>query len=367
MKKTSRQINNYWTGKKTTIKWILLSGILIAACGDPQKDTAKNPAGNDTGKQAAGKQVSHEGMVWVEGGEFAMGAADKKGRQDEYPKHTVKLKGFWIDVTEITNAQFAEFVKATGYITTAEKAPDWEELKKQVPAGTAKPTDSLLVAASLVFTPPSHPVPLNDLGSWWSWKKDANWRQPQGKGSSIKGKENYPVVHISWFDAVAYAKWAGKRLPTEAEWEYAARGGLKENTYSWGEEDVEKGLPKANTWQGRFPDKNTGWDKFIGVAPVKKFSPNDYGLYDMGGNVWEWCSDWYRSDYYQLFNGKVGDNPQGPNDSFDPDEPTAPKRVTRGGSFLCHVSYCASYRVSARMKTTPDTGLEHTGFRCVAD
>jgi sulfatase modifying factor 1 len=384
MKKILRPIHKY----RVQTKWLLLAGIWATSCSGPQTETTKTQANNDTSKQAvdctsnvpsrfasgkadsmqaSGKQASHDGMVWIEGGDFSMGASDQIGRIDEYPKHKVRVKGFWMDVTEVTNAQFAAFVKATGYITTAEKAPDWEELKKQVPKGTAKPADSLLVAASLVFTPPSRPVPINDLANWWSWKKGADWRHPEGLGSNIKGKENYPVVHISWFDAVAYAKWAGKRLPTEAEWEYAGRGGLQENIYSWGNEDVEKGKPKANTWQGHFPDKNTGWDKFIRSAPVKSFPPNKYGLYDMAGNVWEWCYDWYRSDYYQQFDGKMGDNPKGPSDSFDPDEPTAQKRVTRGGSFLCHVSYCASYRVSARMKTTPDTGLEHTGFRCVAD
>lgn len=172
-------------------------------------------------------------------------------------------------------------------------------------------------------------------------------------------------MHVSWDDANAYAKWSGKRLPTEAEWEYASRGGLKDQTFSWGQEDIEQGIPKANTWQGHFPDKNTDWDKFVGAAPVKSFAPNAYGLYDMAGNVWEWCSDWYRYDYYKKLTNGIEENPKGPRNSFDPDEPNATKRVVRGGSFLCHESYCSSYRVSARMKTTPDTGLEHTGFRCV--
>ncbi len=390
MTKIPNQNNTKNPGKKTVTPIFLAVSLLLSACSGTQTDekaiadsTRKadsmqhvvSCASNVPSRfgvtadsvSSSGKPASHEGMVWVEGGEFSMGASDKIGRADEYPKHKVKVKGFWMDVTEVTNAQFAAFVKATGYVTTAEKKPDWEELKSQVPPGTPKPADSLLVAASLVFTPPANAVPLNDLRSWWSWKKNASWRQPQGEGSNIKGKEDYPVVHISWYDAVAYAKWAGKRLPTEAEWEYAGRGGLNENTYSWGNEDVEKGKAKANTWQGHFPDKNTTWDKFSRAAPVKSFQPNGYGLYDMAGNVWEWCSDWYRSDYYKQFDGKVADNPQGPNDSYDPDEPNAPKRVTRGGSFLCHVSYCASYRASARMKTTSDTGLEHTGFRCVAD
>lgn len=310
---------------------------------------------------------SHNGMMWIEAGTYLMGAADDEGRPDEYPRHEVKLKGFWIDVTEVTNAQFKKFVDATGYVTTAEKAPDWEEMKKQLPPGTAKPNDSLFVAASLVFTPPSHPVSLNNASLWWSWKKGADWKHPQGEGSSIKGKENYPVVHISWFDAMAYCKWAGKRLPTEAEWEFAARGGRKNEKYFWGNEDVEAGNPKANTWQGNFPNKNTAWDKYVGLSPVKSFSANAFGLYDMAGNVWEWCADWYTDDYYTSLKNIRSENPQGPANSYDPMEPTVPKRVVRGGSFLCNATYCKGYRLTSRMKTSPDTGLEHTGFRCVAD
>ena len=296
-----------------------------------------------------------------------MGCSNEEGRTDEYPVHKVKVDGFWMDATEVTNAQFQKFADATGYITTAEKAPDWEELKKQLPPGTPRPDANMLVAASLVFTPPSHPVSLGDASQWWSWTKGANWRRPEGPGSTTRGKENYPVVHISWDDAQAYCKWAHKRLPTEAEWEYAARGGLTGQPYSWGTEAINKGKPKANTWQGHFPDVNTARDGFKGLAPVKSFAPNGYGLFDMAGNVWEWCGDWYRADYYAQLKGTVAVNPKGPSSGFDADEPTVPKRVVRGGSFLCDASYCSSYRVSARMKTSPDTGLEHTGFRCVAD
>lgn len=226
-----------------------------------------------------------------------MAASDKEGRQDEYPQHKVKVSGFWVDATEVTNAQFAEFVAATGYITTAERAPVWEELKKQLPSNTPKPHDSLLVAASLVFTPPSYTVSLQNASMWWSWKAGANWRHPRGPESSIKGKEDYPVVQVSWEDAQAYAEWAGKRLPTEAEWEYAGRGGHQAKIFPWGNEPIEQGKPKANTWQGTFPVKNTEWDQFARLAPVKSFPPNDYGLYDMAGNVWEWCADWYDSEY----------------------------------------------------------------------
>lgn len=295
-----------------------------------------------------------------------MGAADGEGRPDEYPQHKVKLDGFWIDITEVTNAQFKKFIDATGYITTAEKKPDWEELKKQLPPGTPKPDESMLVASSLVFTPPVLPVPLNDVAQWWSWKEGADWKHPQGPGSTIEGKDNYPVVHISWYDAVAYCKWAGKRLPTEAEWEMAAKSGT-DNKYTWGNEEPETGKPKANTWQGSFPDKNTGWDQFNRSSPVKSFAPNGLGLYDMAGNVWEWCSDWYRPDHYSSKKKMLVANPKGPESSYDPMEPTIPKKVVRGGSFMCHASYCKGYRVSARMKTSPDTGLEHTGFRCVKD
>ncbi|RIJ34498.1 formylglycine-generating enzyme family protein [Pontibacter oryzae] len=312
------------------------------------------------------KEVSHEGMVWIDGGTFSMGASDAEGRPDEYPQHQVKVSGFWMDATEVTNAEFAAFVEATGYVTTAERAPDWEELKKQLPPGTPKPPDSVLVAASLVFTPPQQQVPLNNPGQWWNWKKHANWRQPQGPGSSIKGREEYPVVHVSWHDAVAYARWAGKRLPTEAEWEYAARGGTQNKRYPWGDEDIEAGKPKANTWQGRFPDRNTTWDKHAGLAQVKSFAPNKYGLYDMAGNVWEWCSDWYAADYYGTASTAPALNPVGPTSSHDPQEPGMPKRVLRGGSFMCHSSYCKGYRVTSRMKSSPDTGLENTGFRCVS-
>jgi formylglycine-generating enzyme len=310
---------------------------------------------------------SLEGMIKIPAGEFMMGASDEEGRPDEYPQHKVKLGGFWMDAAEVTNAQFKKFIEATGYVTTAEKKPDWEEIKKQLPAGTPRPDGSALVASSLVFTPPDQPVSLTDPGQWWSWTQGANWQHPQGPNSNIKGKENFPVVQISWDDAMAYCKWAGKRLPTEAEWEWAARGGLKDNKYTWGNEDIETGEIKANTWQGSFPDRNNNKDKYYNAAPGRSFAPNSYGLYDMAGNVWEWCSDWYRADYYQQVKDQLLINPKGPANSYDPMEPTISKKVVRGGSFLCNASYCKGYRVTARMKTSPDTGLEHTGFRCVKD
>ncbi len=309
------------------------------------------------------QNASHEGMVRIPGGSFTMGSTDADGRKDEYPAHTVELKSFWMDKTEVTNAQFRKFVEATGYVTTAEKPVDWEEMKKQLPPGTPKPPDEELQPASLVFHKTATDN-LNDYSQWWSWVKGASWKHPKGPGSDINGKDNEPVIHISWYDAMAYCKWAHKRLPSEAEWEYAARGGLKDLPYPWGKEEIQNGKPKANTWQGKFPSVNTSWDRFEGLAPVMSFAPNGYGLYDMAGNVWEWCADWYRSDTYPKNAIK---NPAGPSSSYDPEEPSIPKKVIRGGSFLCNAVYCRGYRVTSRMKSSPDSGLEHTGFRCVAD
>ncbi len=319
----------------------------------------------DTGSIKAAGTVSTAGMVLIEGGSFDMGGDNKQADPDEYPKHRVKVSSFYIDVTEVTNAQFRKFVDATGYVTTAEKKPDWEEMKKTMAPGTPKPPDSVLVAASLVFKPSKGPVDLRNAGQWWSWVKGANWRHPQGPGSDIRGKDNYPVVQVSWDDAMAYCKWAGKRLPTEAEWEYAARGGLINNIYPWGNEPVNTGKAKANSWDGKFPYLNTSKDGFTRVAPVKSFAANGYGLYDMAGNVWEWCSDLYNYDYYKGLTDKQSVDPQGPATSYDPQEPYTQKRSLRGGSFLCNDSYCSGYRAARRMKSTHDTSLEHTGFRCV--
>jgi formylglycine-generating enzyme required for sulfatase activity len=320
----------------------------------------------DSSLQFSG-DTSVTGMVFIKGGTFMMGGDNNQASPDEFPKHKVKVNDFWIDATEVTNAQFQKFVDATHYITTAEKKPDWEEMKTTLPPGTPKPPDSLLVAASLVFRQTSGPVDLNDYGQWWGWVKGADWKHPEGPNSSIKGKENYPVVQVSWYDAMAYCKWAGKRLPTEAEWEFAARGGLENNIYPWGNESVNVGKAKANSWGGKFPYYNDKKDNYIGSAPVKSFLPNGYGLYDMAGNVWEWCSDWYDANYYKTLENTTAINPQGPAKSYDPEDTYTPKRSLRGGSFLCNDSYCSGYRVARRMKSSPDTGLEHTGFRCVKD
>jgi len=305
------------------------------------------------------------GMVWIPGGEFTMGSNNDYSRKDEKPPHRVKVDGFWLDSTLVTNKQFKEFVEATGYVTTAEKAPTLEEIMSQVPPGTPPPSPELLVAASLVFKPTKGQVSLKSNRAWWEWKAGANWKHPLGKESSIEGKDDHPVVQVSWFDAVAYAEWAGKRLPTEAEWEYAAYGGQKDILYFWGNEEFSEDTPQANIWHGEFPYKSTKPDGYYGTSTVKAFKPNSYGLYDMAGNVWQWCSDYYHSQYYQdaAKNG-LSINPRGASYSLDPDEPFAVKRVHRGGSFLCHQSYCKGYRITARMKTCPDTSLNHLGFRC---
>lgn len=314
-----------------------------------------------------GREVAKkpQGMVWIPAGEFTMGANDKDAKKDEKPPHQVKVDGFWLDETVVTNRQFKEFVDATGYVTTAEKAPTLEEIMAQVPPGTPEPSPDLLVAASLVFKPSKGPISLRNHFVWWDWKPGADWKHPSGPESTIVGKEDHPVVQVSYFDALAYAEWAGKRLPTEAEWEYAARGGQKDVKYVWGNEEFSEENPQANIWQGVFPYKSIKKDGYFGTTPVKTFQANPFGLYDMSGNVWQWCSDLYHFNYYteQAAQG-ICVNPQGPKTCCDPEEPYATKHVHRGGSFLCHDSYCKGYRISARMKTCPDTSLNHLGFRC---
>jgi formylglycine-generating enzyme required for sulfatase activity len=309
-------------------------------------------------------------MVWIPGGEFSMGAADPMGTdnndvgmhatKDSRPIHRVYVDGFWMDATEVTNDQFAAFVAATGYVTVAERAPRAEDFPGAPPEN--------LVAGSVVFANPGRAVPLNNHFQWWSYIKGANWRHPLGPASAVDDKGRFPVVHVAYEDAEAYARWAGKRLPTEAEWEFAARGGLSGQLYPWGGELRPDGRWMANTHQGHFPDRDEGDDGFVGIGPVATFSANGYGLYDVAGNVWEWVSDWYRPDYYAQLaaTGYVARNPGGPNSSFDPDEPRQPKRVMRGGSFLCTDQYCSRYMVGTRGKGEVSTGTSHLGFRTVS-
>jgi formylglycine-generating enzyme required for sulfatase activity len=318
-----------------------------------------------------------QGMKWIPAGEFTMGTDDPASMPNERPAVRVKLDGFWIDEHLVSNAEFRAFVDATKYLTTAERPVDWEELKKQLPPDTERPPAEALLPGSLVFTPPDHPVDTRDLTGWWTWTAGASWKHPEGPQSNIAGKDDYPVVQVSWDDAVEYAKWAKKRLPTEAEWEYAARGGAKNNTrFWWGDEFRPKGKWMANTFTGTFPHRNTNEDGFAMRSPIKAFPPNKYGLYDMAGNVWQWTADLYRIDRHRKLAEELTTsgacchiNPQGPKETFNPVRPLpdSSERVIKGGSFLCHVSYCESYRPTARRGTPPDTGSGHVGFRCVKD
>jgi formylglycine-generating enzyme required for sulfatase activity len=309
------------------------------------------------------------GMVWIPGGEFSMGCKDPRAdlcggteaMDDARPIHRAHVDGFWMDRTEVTNAEFARFVAATGYVTVAERPLRPEDFPG-VPRAN-------LVAGSLVFSSPGRTVPLNDARRWWRYLPGANWRHPEGPGSDLKGRGQHPVVHVAYEDATAYAKWAGKRLPTEAEWEFAARGGKAGEAYAWGNELNPGDRWMANIWEGEFPARNSAADGYAGTAPVASFPANGYGLFDVAGNVWEWCSDWYRPDAYarEVVTKGVARNPHGPAqaESFDPEEPGIPKRVLRGGSFLCTDQYCTRYMVGTRGKGAPDTGSNHVGFRCV--
>ncbi len=319
-------------------------------------------------KQPDSLKTPHN-MVWVSGIHFTMGAqsGDKQALPREKPAHPVAVDGFFIDKTEVTNDQFQKFVNATGYLTTAEKPVDWEEMKKQLPTGTPKPADSVLMPGSLIFREDVKQVQnLNDYSQWWEWKNGADWKHPQGPDSSIKGKGNYPVVQVSYDDAVAYCKWANRSLPTEAQWEAAAHGKLTGGIYTWGD-DADLLTKEANTWQGTFPVKNTDADGYDGIAPVKSYDPNSLGIYDMAGNVWELTQDWFNLNYYKnaLAQGEIR-NPKGASEAYNPEMSHQQEKIIKGGSFLCAASYCASYRISARMGNTMDSATDHTGFRTVA-
>ncbi|MBS1933723.1 MAG: formylglycine-generating enzyme family protein [Bacteroidetes bacterium] len=292
-------------------------------------------------------------MVVIKGGSFIMGS---ENFVDALPLHRVQVSGFLMDEHEVTNAQFAKFVQATHYITIAERPLD----PKDFP-GVPK---SKLVAGSAVFSPPKNAVSLNDPLQWWKYVGGADWKHPLGPNSNITGHNNDPVVQVCYLDAIAYAKWAGKRLPSEAEWEYAARAGKQYKNYYWGNEQKPKGKWVANIFEGSFPYRNSVEDGYAGIAPVKSFAPNDFGLYDMEGNVWEWCSDFYKPDYYKT---SPATDPQGPGSSYDPDEPGAVKRVQRGGSFMCSDQYCVRYKAGSRGKGEISSASNNLGFRCVKD
>ena len=346
----------------------------VSAVSRTASDQADDPAASDRFAPTIintepAPESAPEGMIWIPGGEFSMGSDSACESicslpgvtQDAMPIHRVYVDGFWMDETEVTNAQFAAFVAATGHVTVAEQKPTQAEFP------TAPPEN--LVAGSTVFTPTAHPVPLNDYFQWWTYAAGADWRHPTGPDSDLTGREDYPVVQIAFEDAEAYARWAGKRLPTEAEWEFAARGGAAGDLYAWGNQLQPGGRFQANIYQGEFPvtDGDTGADGFRGIAPVRQYAPNPFGLYDVAGNVWEWTSDWYRPDYYETLAaaGGVARNPPGPDSPFDPAEPTEKKRVHRGGSFLCTDQYCTRYMVGTRGKGEVRTGSNHVGFRCI--
>jgi len=303
-----------------------------AELGSPQVNSAGPPG------------PAPDGMVWIPGGTFWMGSDQIP---DAQPPHKVYVDGFWMDKTEVTNAQFAAFVTATRYVTTAEQK---------------LPGDSM--PYSFVFTPPQKQVNPHTVShfTWWKPVQGADWRHPEGPKSDLTGRDQHPVVHVSFDDALAYAKWANKRLPTEAEWAFAARGGLDRKRFCWGDEANPAGKFMANTWQGAFPASNTGLDGFQGTAKVGSFPANGFGLFDVAGNVWEWCADWYHPRYYSFSARR---NPQGPLASFDPDEPGVPKRVQRGGSFLCSDDFCMRFLPGARGKGEPGSAANHLGFRCV--
>ena len=310
-----------------------------------------------------------QGMVWVPGGSFQMGSTD--GFPDELPIHEVTLDGFWMDETELTVAEFKRFTDATGYVTVAERTPKREDFVGQLsPEEIAAIKDDVLVPGSICFNPKfdrntfpkgRRPTPA-EIYLVWKYEKGANWRHPDGPDSGIEDRMDHPVTHVGWDDCVEYCKWAGRRLPTEAEWEFAARGGLEEKTYPWGDQREPGGQWMTNIWQGEWPFENYVQDGFETTAPVRSYKPNAYGLYEMSGNVWEWCHDWYQAQFYAASPSR---NPRGPLESYDPTEPRIPKRIQRGGSFMCNANYCTGYRVAARMKGDPMSGTWHCGFRCV--
>jgi formylglycine-generating enzyme required for sulfatase activity len=350
---------------KSSKKWLLPLLILGVLAGGvayfvfrPTDDLLSGPAPGPT----------PESMVWIPGGTFKMGTDNPHEHfSDAGPAHEVSVRGFWMDKYELSNAKFAEFVKATNYVTIAERKPDRADVIAKKPPQNPDPTDAELMPGSLVFLPPNEPVGWREssIEFWWHWVPGACWKHPEGPASNLDGRENHPVVHVCWEDAVAYCQWAGKRLPTEAEWEYAARGGLAEKPYVWGDEPPNAGGKwRCNIWQGEFPHTNTLEDGYLRTAPVGSYEPNGYGLHDMAGNVWEWCNDWYQPEYYKN-SPKL--NPPGPDRGFDPGQNYNSARVQRGGSFLCSFDFCSRFMPAGRGKNDPLTGQSHVGFRCVKD
>lgn len=322
---------------------------------EPTAASSNRPEEPDLNASPVPAGPAPEGMVWIPGGMFWMG--DPTSVDKDSPWHRVGVDGFWMDKTEVTNAEFEKFAKAIGYKTVSERVPT----KEMYPDADPKN----LVAGSAVFKPRKlEAPPLESPPTWWVYVPGADWRHPEGPGSDLKGRENHPVVHIAWEDAAAFAKWAKKRLPTEAEWEFAARGGLEKKPYVWGDDPQGKGGKYlANTFQGTFPEKDTGADGFTRTSPVGTFPANGYGLFDMSGNAWEWCADWYDPEYYA---DSVKRNPKGPNRPRALDNGQG-QRVRRGGSFLCADEYCKRYLPGTRDKNPPDSSANHTGFRCVKD
>jgi len=331
----------------------ILSVAFLAACGVDRPDDEPGPA---LGPSEAPGPAPAE-MVWVPGGMFLMGSEGDHAGPEEQPVHEVHVDGFFMDAYPITNTRFSEFVEETGYITVAERAPDVEELLSQLPPGTPPPPPELLVPGSLVFEPTEHQVDLRDWSQWWRWTPGADWRHPSGPESTIEGKSDHPVVQVAWQDAVAFAEWAGTRLPTEAEWEFAARGGREGATYVWGDAPLDPDHPQAHIYGDAFPTHPAE------PMRVGSFAENPYGLHDMSGNVWEWTLDWFHSDTYAR-NAERGlaVNPTGP---AVPGEGLPPMKVLRGGSFLCSDVYCRGYRVSARSPGDPFSGTSNVGFRTV--
>ncbi len=344
---------------------ILLSVMLLSCISCKEK--AVETEQKITLKPMPEPSEKQEGMRWIPGGEFVMGSDHQNAYPAEKPAVDLQVKGFWMEIHEVTNAEFEKFTEATGYVTVAEKDPDWEDLKKQVPPGTPKPPDDVLVAGSMVFTPPSQPVPLQDISLWWSWVEGANWKHPEGPESDLEGREDHPVVHIAHEDAVAYAEWVGKRLPTEVEWEFAASGGTNGKRFAWGDELTPNGSYLANTFQGSFPNENKALDGFEGTAPVMSFEPNTFGLYDMIGNVWEMTDDWFDALKYARLAGEAPKLDAGMNPCYNPENPSAMERGIKGGSYLCAENYCVNYRPSARQGQAFDSGTSNIGFRLVKD